>query len=294
VCSALRRQEALAQEAESLQHEIDNLYNLRAWRDVLDGEIIYDQKEHARAEVEAATKKQMAKRDRLAASFGGAEALAAAKQTHGEAIERESVRMRELSSKIAERDAAVLKVKHEQKSVRTRIDQLKKHIADRVKRRAANDRRIKEIAAANARDTSAADAKLQQEEDKLKAEKKALDASLQRLKAELGEVNQKEMEQRTELSDLERGAREAHQRQQQAIRNLKSVSDFARAGGAGGAAAAAAGAASAANHNPALGYQTARIWTEIKKAKWQVQPIGPLGEYVQIPAEVSQRAHSGD
>jgi len=278
----LRRQEALAQEAESLQKEIDHMYNLRAWRDVLDHEIEFDKKEHERDVLVAERNKTEAKRQQLADSFGGMAALDEAKQLHGSVIERESQQLRDLGNRIADSDAGILRVKHEQKSLLSKIDQLRKRVTELKKRRAANERQIAAIAEANARDTSAADAKLNEKEERLQAEKVAIENKMKKLGEEVAKLSPADMERRQELADLTRGATDAHARLQAATRNLQTVRESA---GPGQGAAAAAGGAGGRQHNHELGMQTARIWRFIKSESWQVEPIGPLGEYVQIPAE---------
>jgi len=187
-----RKSEALAQEAETLQQEIVDLSNRLAWRQVHDLEIQFDLKEVERNTHIAALDKARAKRAELEAQFGGAAQLEEAKQKHTAVIERENRRVVELMRAISGKDQDVIRVKNEQKGLISRIDGLKKRIHALQRKKADNDAKIAAIAAANSRDTGAADAQRAKRKEDLLAQKATLQADRAKLLLEMEKLRDKE------------------------------------------------------------------------------------------------------
>jgi len=76
-----------------------------------------------------------------------------------------------------------------------------------------------------------------------------------------------------EFSRLEQVARDCHHRLNNATLTLSNMREAVQSSSA---------AAGANTHNPALGMLTREVWAAMRQERWQVEPIGPLGESVTI------------
>lgn len=174
----------------------------------------------------------------------------------------------QLTDQIAKSHQEKLKIKTDQRLELSRVDMAKQKVKELTKQVAQREKNIADIAEQNKRDTSGVEDALQQQRLALEQEKAALesekDANTDAIKVEEAKVEPL----REELTRLREDTHHAEQRLNRARSELASLDS--------------AGGAVASQYNHVFGHYTQQIWSEIKRAQWHHEPIGPLGEYVQV------------
>lgn len=193
----------------------------------------------------------------------------------------------ELVDEIQAKDEAIRTVESNFQLLRGRIANVKQKIESRRAKKDELERQIAAIAEKNARDTSAEESKRAEQRAKLVEQQSALQAELESLQSQLSDAHGKDVGLRLQLSQLQEEFTRAQQDRNQAQSRLRQLEEQANKEGVSQAAAASGGAR---RFTPLLGLRTPQVWQQINAERgWRVQPIGPLGEYVQLNKLGEQR-----
>ena len=225
--------------------------------------------------LDAAINSCVEKRAAIEAEFGGKAALDEAHAKHETAIKAAGQRAQECARLQVIKEAEIKKIKHDQRQLISRMELLQNKIVAHRKTKEKNDREIARIAEANSKDNSEANAAREAKMEAIKETRGQVEEQIAAKRAEMAAQQPLEVEaqraESTALADLN----------QSRTRLSKAEADLRMMMSESGASAAAG----ASKHNYMFGLHTAKFWREIENEQWTHKPIGPLGEYVQVPDE---------
>ena len=273
----LLKLEKLAEEADAIEKEIIKLGNQIAWRKVKNYEILYDETEQQYESMKSKIALVESKLQKLQESHQSREAFEAEVNQHVQTLTQSQAELNTVRGEIRQRKQTVEQVKTEQRQHHHRIAKEKAHVKELESSLTQITKKIESIHERNSRDTSIANDKFDTDRAKLIEERQLLETEARTNVDEINRIEQERVQLGLEESELHSQTGEAQRRYNRTKGEYDAL--MREAGGPASSAAAAAGRKA---HNVAFGAHTSAIWAEIRKQRWKCEPIGPLGEYVQI------------